>query len=133
MQYDIQKVLFGWKKIFEDILHWVHLTRWSSDSQAHPREFLRSKQGDDGCHTALSGGAAAGAQAQCAEGKVKIVMNDQQVGKRQFIKMHQGRHCPTGLVHEGHWFNENDFAFAKSTLAKHGFEFEALHLDVKGV
>ena len=40
---------------------------------------------------------------------------------------------PTGLVHEGHWFNENDFAFAKSTLAKHGFEFEALHLDIKGV
>jgi len=27
-------------------------------------------------------GAAAGAQAQCAERKVKVVMDDQQIGKR---------------------------------------------------
>jgi hypothetical protein len=87
--------------------------------------------GDDGCHPSLSGSAAAGAQAQSAERKVQVIMDHQQVGKRQFKIAQQGSHRPTRLVHKSHWFYEHNLVAVKSALANHGFELEALDLDVE--
>ncbi len=62
---------------------------------------LCAKLFDGGSHAALTARSAAGTDADCAEGQVKIIVGNDQVFHRQFVEMQKSLHRLSRKIHVG--------------------------------
>jgi hypothetical protein len=76
-------------EVLQDVGGGGHLAGRPADTQAQARELLPQVD-DDGLHAIVAAGAAFLAQAQRAEGQIQFVVDDQDVGRGDFVEIDQG-------------------------------------------
>lgn len=87
-----------------------------ADAEADAEEILRAEPIDDVLYAVVAGGARRESGPVCPRGDIQIIMDDDDIRRRELIELHERLHRGTGAIHMGIRFYEERFFRTESAL-----------------
>ncbi len=112
-------VVFG--EVLQDVILCVHVAWGTANTETQAWEVFCAKLFYCGRHAALSAWPASRADADSAEGQVKIIVSDEQVFKGNLVEVQQSLHGLAREIHKGLWLGEDDLPLFVKSRDHNGF------------